>query len=148
MPIRFYLIMEIDKNVHKMPRLLNSIKFRGFAIGSRIYLRDYIYDDLKSDKPNPLNVGVLIHEQYHARQFQKCNSNFDKILMGLKYYLSRKYRLQEELNANRVQFRYLKQNGLTYDLDTRAKHLSGIYYLWCSSYEEAKEKLVEVWEKA
>lgn len=140
--------MEINTNIRKMPRLLNLIKFRGFAIGSRIYLRDYIYDDLKSNKTNPLNVSVWVHEQYHARQFQKCNSNFDKILIGLEYYLNRKYRLQEELNANKVQFKYLKENGLTYDLDARAKHLSGIHYLWCSSHEEAKEKLVEIWEKA
>lgn len=44
-------------------------KYTAHAIYPNVYVPKEIYNDLKTNNPNPKNVAILIHEQTHiARQ--------------------------------------------------------------------------------
>jgi len=65
---------------------------------------------------------------------------------SLKFWLSRKFRLQEELMADRVMMLYLKKRNSSFPSEKRARKLSSRLYLWMISYREAKKKLTKMWK--
>ncbi len=119
-------------------------KAKGFLLLDWIFLRPEIYQDLLMAKPNPQNIGIIIHEETHYKRSKEAGV----VKFATRYILSRKGRLEEELAAYGEQMRYLKRQGLDYDLDRVAKNLSSWTYLWCSSYSEAKARLEKIWEQA
>lgn len=129
----------------KIPSYVKPIPFSfygvppGFAFLDKVYLRKDIYEDLLSHKPSPQSVGYLIHEQTHRKRIGKS--------MFITYWLNPNLRFQEELAADKERFRYLKKHNVKFDFDKRAKDLSGISYLWCTSYKNAVEELKKVWKQ-
>jgi len=121
--------------IHRVPEFTAPFFFR-----NRIFLRTKQYRDYLSGDPKPETIAVLEHEYTH---FKRLGSN---IRSGIKYWINREFRFQEELAAIRQQMKILKQNGKVFDTKKRAKALSGIGYLWCTNYETAKKKLDKMWK--
>lgn len=130
--------MKIPANVKSIP-LSKGIPL-GFAFFGNIYFRKYIYDNLKSSKPNPEYVGYLLHEQAHINRL----SNLDYLV----FWFNPKLRFREELAADKARFKYLKKNKVKFNFENRAKALSGVSYLWCTSYQKAKKELKKAWGEA
>lgn len=117
-------------------------KIRGLLFLNSIYLRADIFDDIHSNSPKPVNMGVLIHEQTHFERMREQGM----LRFGIKYLLSSKVRFEEELAAITEQMRYLKSKGEGYDIERASRALSSIYYLWCVTYDIAYRELSEKWE--
>ena len=138
--------MKLPKNVRLKKGLWNLfpfLNFTGQAIYPNIYLSKNVYENLKTNKPEPHYFAALKHEQTHIERATKKGW----IIWNLKYIISPTFRFNEELEAIKSSMRYLKENNITFNTDKRAKHLSSYLYLWCVSYKKAKEKLDEIWNK-
>lgn len=122
-----------------LPKILSTNTAQ--AVYPNIYLPEKIYFNLRSKHPNPKWVGVLIHEQTHIQRQKLLNP----ICWNYKYLFSSKFRLLEEIEANKNQFRYLKGKGVTFDIKKRSRWLSGWLYIWPDSYENIKSKLEKIW---
>jgi hypothetical protein len=127
--------MKLPRYVKPLPKFLSRFWFKGFTVTffKTIFLRREIFDDLQSNNPTIQNLSVLKHEEAHLKRVGK--------LQALKF-LFPKLRLQEELIAYREQFRFLKQNHETYNLDNVAKHLPGV------DYESAKKLISKLWQES
>ena len=64
------------------------------------------------------------------------------------YLISPSFRFKEELEAIRASMKYLKRKDVQFDTSKRAKYLSSWLYLWCVSYDIAKEELDKAWKDA
>jgi len=117
--------------------------YTAHAIYPYIYLPEEIYRDLTSKKPTPRNVATLIHEQTHIDRQKKVGW----LIWGLKYCFIPSFRLNEELVAIGSSMKYMKQKGEKWDTARSAQFLSSYLYLWCVSYEVAKQKLDSVWKE-
>lgn len=115
----------------------------GSTFNKTIYLREDIYQDLKSKHPSPESRAVLAHEMVHCQRSRKMNL----LEFGLKYIFSGKFRFNEELEANKAAFKILKKEGVKVDLKRRAKILSSWLYLWPVSYNYALTQIKEAWEE-
>lgn len=140
--------MILDNQVKPIPKLLQHLplvpKYRGITVYPWIFLRRDIYQDLTLGKPRPESVGVLVHEQVHIKRIK--NTNWFK--WGLKFWLDCKFRYKEELEATKAHMSYLKKRGRKFDIEKRARDLSGAIYLWCVSYEKARRELDKAWKEA
>ncbi len=112
-------------------------KYTANAIYPNIYLPEEVYINLESDNPKPRYVGTLIHEQSHIKRQKEVGW----LKWGMRYVFSSSFRYQEELAAIKEQVNYLRKQGVEYDVEKSARYLSGPLYLWCVSYEKAKEDL-------
>lgn len=137
--------MKLPKNVREIPRFLAKLPpvsgYRGFTIGSLIFFRPEIYRDLKSKNPKSENVGILIHEQTHVERIKKSNW----VLWGIRYWADPKFRFHEEMEATKAHMKYLKKRGVKFDIEKRARALSGWLYFWPVSYGKAKDELEKMW---
>jgi hypothetical protein len=97
-----------------------------------------IYNNLQSYKPLPQYQALLLHEQEHWQQ-QK-NGGF---VWFVKYIFHKDFRFYEELKAYKVQQQFLKKYKQNLDVVKISKLLSGMMYLWCTSFENARKKLEE-----
>lgn len=133
--------MRLDKNVKTKVGFWKLIPFlankTAHGIYPNVYLPEHIFNDLKSKTPNPYNVALLLHEQEHIKR-QKVQGI---VFWLLKYIFIPKFRFKEELQADIPKIKYLKSKRLEFDLEKRAKQLSGWIYLWPVSYKYASEKL-------
>ncbi len=133
--------MKLDKNVKAKVGLWKLIPFlankTAHGIYPNVYLPEHIFNDLKLDNPNPYDVALLLHEQEHIKRQKEQGV----IIWLLKYIFISKFRFEEELKADIPKTKYLKLKNLKFDVEKRAKQLSGWIYLWPVSYKEAKEKL-------
>ena len=112
------------------------------AIFPNVYVPAFLLEDLKSQEPNPFFVAVIKHEQTHIERERQQGLFF----WGLKYLISPKFRLEEELIADGEAMKFLHQAGLSFDVETRAKMLSGWLYFWPDSYDSVKSQLNSLWE--
>lgn len=137
--------MKLSTNIKIKPFPLNILpitnKYAGQAIYPNIYLEKKIFENLSSKHPEPKNIALLIHEQTHIQR----QSNSGWFLWGLKYCLIPSFRFNEELEAIKASMKYMKVNNQVWDTDRTAKFLSSYQYLWCTSYENAKQKLDKTW---
>ncbi|MFZ5365780.1 MAG: hypothetical protein ACOZBZ_00620 [Patescibacteria group bacterium] len=122
--------------------LFNPRKRNGMAYGSQIYVSEKVYHDLRTKNPDPFHIAILEHEITHL----KGKRQIGKWKYGLKFWLSPKFRLQEELRADRAMMLYLKKRKLSFPIEKRAKKLSSKLYFWMISYPEAKRKLTRIWK--
>lgn len=139
--------MILPKNVKIYPRLFKVIRIfskKGFNIGTTIYLNRDIYEDLQNSSPKIENIAVLKHEELHVKRVREKGS----MKWGFKYAVDPNFRLNEELLAYKVMFKYLKENNQTYDLDRVAKAFAGGRYLWVKPYKEAKVIVQKAWDEA
>lgn len=127
--------MKLPQYLKPLPKLFNKLPFKGYTLifFKIIFLRREIFDNLKSNKPTIQNLSILKHEEVHLLRAEK--------LQSLKYIFP-KIHLQEELIAYKKQFKFLKENKETYDLENVAKHLPGL------NYESAKKLIAKVWDEA
>lgn len=137
----------------KLPSYVKSKKYVDFlpvlgkstahTIFPFIFLPDKIFNDLRKSNPNPYNEALLKHEETHRRrQIQQGVFKF-----WAKYLLSSKFRFNEELMADKEYMKVIRMNNLEFNIQKRARQLSGPLYFWATSYIDAKEKLEEVWKK-
>lgn len=138
-------VVKLD-NVKKKNGFIESLPGIGGKTGTAFYPNVYvpkvIYADLYSEKPSPYNIALVIHEQEHIKRMKS-----EGILrFYTKYVLSRKFRFEEELVATRPQLAFIKSKGLTFDLERKARSLSGWLYLCPVKYEEALKHLNTIWD--
>lgn len=133
--------MQLNKNIKPKVGLWKLIPFfankTAHGIYPNVYLPEHIFNDLKSNNPNPYNVALLLHEQEHVKR----QKEYGIVFWLLKYIFIPKFRFEEELQADIPKIKYLKSKRLEFDLEKRAKQLSGWIYIWPVSYKDAKEKL-------
>lgn len=141
--------MKLDKSIHikEIPPFLSKIPilshYQGVTILQTIYLHPKIYQDIQSGNNNPKSVGVILHEQTHIQRARKIGI----LKFGFLYLFSARFRFYEELEANKVQWHYLKQYGIALDIKKRARMLSSWIYLWSMSYENALKELENTWRE-
>ncbi len=140
--------MKLPEYVRPYPLIWKKLPFlkpyAGNAIYPFIFLREDIYQDLLTNKPNPRSVACLEHEQYHRKREQTIGW----FLFGLQYLISPTFRFTEELNAYKVTMKVLKQNKEQFVVESIARYLSGWMYLWSISYTDAKKILEKAWNEA
>lgn len=137
--------MKLPSNVKAKDRPWNIFPFSKYtsqAIYPNIYFVKEVFENLKSDNPKSKYVAALKHEQTHIKRQKETGW----IRWGFKYLISSTYRFNEELEAIKSSMKYLKRKGVNYDTSKTAKYLSSWLYLWCVSYEKAKEDLDRTWE--
>jgi hypothetical protein len=141
-------IMKLPQNVRIKPRIWEFIpwlsKNTAQAIYPNIYFSKEAYKKLSASKPNPVYIAALIHEQEHIER-QKKEGPFK---WGIKYIFFGRFRFDEELAAIKASVKYLKSKKIKFDVEKRAKILSGWLYLWPVSYKVAKKELLNMWETA
>lgn len=137
--------MNLPKYVVRKPRLFNFVpvlgKYTANSIYPWIFLPADVYENLKSLKPNPYHIALLIHEEKHYERQKKMGW----FLFGVKYLFSTKFRFNEELIAVKEAMKYLKKNNLPFDFDKKAKTLSSYLYLWPVSKYYAEKELKRTW---
>lgn len=110
------------------------------AIGDFVYVPPKFLDELLNH-PNPHHIAILHHEFVHIER-QKDAGLFKWLAL---YLLSNKFRIEEELAADKARLEYLAKNNESFDIEQRAKQLSSWLYLHVISYEEAKKSLEDLW---
>ncbi len=127
--------MKLPRYVKPLPKIFNKLSFKGYTLifFKIIFLRREIFDNLKSNNPTTQNISILKHEEVHLQRAGK--------LQALKY-LFPKIHLQEELITYKEQFKFLKENNETYNLENVAKHLPGL------NYQSAKKIITKIWNEA
>lgn len=115
--------------------------YKGFLLFRTIYFQKKIYENLLTIKPKHEYIGYLIHEKTHYKRMKLMGLlNF-----GIPYVFSKKRRFHEEFLAYKEQMQYLKSKKQKFDIEKVAKALSSWPYFWCTSYNEAKTRLIEAW---
>lgn len=137
--------MKLPSNVRIKPRFLEFLpwlsSYTAQAIYPNIYFSEEVYKKLRSPNSDLKYVAVLLHEQTHIERQREMGF----LKWGIKYVFSPKFRFNEELEAIKVQISYLKKHKRKFDIDKRARYLSGWLYFWPVSYKTAKKELEEAW---
>ncbi len=126
--------------IKKIPRWANIVFFKGpkgFALGDTVYLSDHYHNQFIASKPSLETEALIAHESEHLERLRK----FGRFSL-VKYFLSRNFRLQEEIAATKAEMAVLKKGGQVFDYVGRASSWSSINYLFMVSYEEAYRILV------
>lgn len=116
---------------------------RGIALFSKIYLRKDLFDKFSSGNPDVDTLSVLEHEKKHVERGREIGV----LRMAILYLLLPNIRIDEELVAIREEMKVFKNHKQSFDLNKKAKDLSGMPYLWATSYEDAYQRLTKLWEK-
>lgn len=101
----------------------------GTPLGVCFTYGDLIYADI-----DVLPKDVQIHENVHKRQQQKPYEWWER------YNIDKKFRYEQELEAYRAQYKYLKSINKTKAFDMAkifAKQLSGDMYEQCQNYTQS-----------
>lgn len=106
-----------------------------------VYLSRSVYKSIHSSQPDPYKISIVLHKEEHIKRIKKIGAS----KWYRQYFISRKFRLEEELIATKPQLAYIKSKGLTFDLDRKARVLSGHLYFWAVSRNEAKTRLTNMW---
>lgn len=134
-------------NVKRKPWFIELLPWIGrgtcTALYPNVWLPKNVYLDVFSYKPNPYYIATLIHEQEHINRARKLGPFWFNFL----YVFSGQFRFEEEMAAIRPQMIYLKSRGLNFDIESRAKYLSGWLYLWPVPYRKAYDRLKELWDE-
>ncbi len=129
------LIRKPDWTLKHLP---TPLRFAVHAVAPFIICPPDVYDNLRSDKPDPWYRAAMIHEQDHLQR----QNRFGLMKWYLAYILSPRFRLHEELRAHKAQIRFLAENGLpALPLSSSAGGLSSWIYGKMISFEDAKGKL-------
>jgi 2-methylisocitrate lyase-like PEP mutase family enzyme len=138
--------MKLPLNVKPKNFIWNLFPFSKYtaqAIYPNIYFTKDVYENLKSDKPNPRYIAALKHEQTHIERQKRTGW----VKWGFSYVIFPKFRFDEELEALKSSMKYLKERKEDFDTQRSAKFLSGWLYLWCVSYKKAKLELDKAWQE-
>ena len=116
---------------------------RGIALFSKICLRKDLFDKFSSGNPDVETLSVLEHEKKHIERGKKIGA----LRMVILYWLLPSVRIDEELVAIREEMKVFKNNKQSFDFNKKAKNLSGMPYLWATSYKNAYRRLTKLWEE-
>lgn len=133
--------------IKQVPQFLNLLyfgKLRGMAAFGKIYLAERYYLEIKNKKISPETKAICEHEITHIRQIKKEGN----LQFALKYWLLPSYRYYSELEAIRGYMKIAKSNRINFDINKKAKALSGLPYLYCISRDNAKQDLLKLWKAA
>jgi len=133
-------------NVRKKSRIFDLLPWlnqnTATAICPHVYVPRTMYEDLHQKSPDPYYIALVLHEQEHIKR-AKTSGVFR---FYVRYLLRRHFRFEEELEAIKPQFHYLKKMGLDPYIEHRARYMSGWLYFWPVSYDTALRKLQEIWD--
>ena len=107
-----------------------------------IFIPKEIYKNLQLQNPNLYYVSLLIHEQTHLDRQKKQG----RINWITKYLFKPKFRIIEELIANKKQMKFMKENKLEFPFEKKARMLSSWVYFWPVTYNEALKELKTAWD--
>jgi hypothetical protein len=148
--MRLYMQSNI-KAKPPLPRLLKRISlldtlFTRTAQGIYpfILVPHHMYEDLQSARPNPYSLALIVHEQTHLDR----QSQVGFVKWMAFYAVSPRFRFGEEIEAIKVQMKFLKGKGLIFPIETTAELLSSWLYLQPVGYETALQALKLAWEEA
>ncbi len=135
--------MKLPENVKIKPRIWEFLpwfsKYTAQAIYPDIYFSKEAYQKLVSS--DPVYIAALIHEQEHIKRQKREGW----IKWGFKYIFSGKFRFNEELEAIKASMKYLKRKKIGFDIEKKARILSGWLYFWPVGYKTAERELKKVW---
>jgi len=139
--------MKLANYIKPKPLFFNFIPHLGKYTANSLYpfilIPKAIYDDLKTENPNPNSVALLIHEETH----RKRQKELGWLIFAIKYMFNPVFRFNEEILAIKEAMRYLKKYNMPFDLDRKAKTLSSWLYLWPVSRDFAKKELEKIWNE-
>jgi len=141
-------IAALRTHIRKKPWLVELLPFIGrgtsTALYPHVYVSSAVFADIFSDNPDPYHVCVLLHEEEHIARMRALG-----VARWYLYYLaSPRFRIEEELAATKPQLAYIKQLGLTFNLERNARALASWLYLWAIPYADAMQRLQTLWDKA
>jgi hypothetical protein len=140
--------MELPENVKLRRGITAHIPWYSNNIAQGVYPNVYlpkkVFENLKTDNPDPKYIAVLAHEQKHIeRQIE-----IGKLTWDMKYSFCSSFRFNEELIAVKAQMAVYKKFKKKFDIGKSAKYLSSWLYFWPVSYKTAKRKLEKAWEES
>lgn len=118
-----------------------------FAIMPYIFLGKDLYEDYMTDSPTYSTKAIIAHELVHTRH---------QLAMGLwkfelLYLFTKKFCLNEELEATKEEMKVYKSHNATFDTERRARSLSTFWiYRLCHrriKYDDAKKLLDALWQQ-
>jgi hypothetical protein len=140
--------MEQQILIKKIPRYYRYIPFIGQDLAMArypyIYLPAHLYARWTKKTMSVYDESVIIHETVHIHRQRQIGT----WAYMAKYVLSKKFRLHEELVAIREQMTFLKNHGMKYDFERKARQFASYEYLWVAGFEESKMMLEGLWSEA
>lgn len=136
-----YIIKQMPEHWKYIPFLATDMAMTAFGV---IYFPAAQYAELNSKSPSIWVQSVLEHEQVHAQRQYRLG----KLYWGVKYILSKKFRLHEEVLAVKTQMQFLHAHGANYDIERKARQFASSEYLWVLSYQKARLLLTKLWDSS
>ncbi len=137
----------VSSNVRKKPYVIELLPWIGRGTSTALYPYVYLsrkaYDNILSANPDPYSMSVLLHEQEHLKRAKK----YGVLKWYVNYLFNRDFRFKEELAALKPQLGYVKSRGLTFNLELKARSLSGWLYFKPVSFDEALTEIKIIWER-
>ncbi len=134
-------------NARKKPYLIELLPWIGRGTSTAIYpyvfLSRKVYEDIVSANPDPYSVSSLLHEQEHLERARK----YGVLMWYASYLFNKDFRFKEELAALEPQLRYVKSQGLTFNLERKARSLSGWLYFRPVSFDKALVEVQGLWHR-
>ena len=130
----------------KKPSFCNfipGISWTAQAIYPYILVPERIFQKLDSKYVEKKLISILEHERMHIIRQKQLGF----LIWAIKYVFSSKFRVEEEFLAIEQSIKYLKHQGLNFDIEKYSQALSSWIYLWPISYSEAKNRLLYLWRK-
>ena len=106
-------------------------------------IHPYVYHPVDTDPTEPSYVPIVEHEKEHLRQ----QGNGGKWTWLLKYCLSRKFRLNREVEALAAELPHRPQEHHDWRIEGFARQLSSMMYFWCATYKAAEAAIRSEWAK-
>lgn len=108
-----------------------------------VYFPEDRYIDLMENGGTLFDKSIVVHEREHLRQ----NEEYHPFIFTLRYLTSKRYRLEKELDSFKEQFRYLKENNGSFDIEWKAEQFVGkTYGNMLQDKEVAIQILTHLWE--
>jgi hypothetical protein len=87
-----------------------------------------------------LTQSILTHEIHHLERWKQVGI----FKFGFLYLFNKKFRLEEELSAIKIQMKFLKANKEIYNIERKAIQFSGKEYGYMLTYKEAQDILTKM----
>ena len=108
-----------------------------------ITIHPNIYYSKNDDPFDPAMAPILEHEKKHLEQ----QAGSGKWAWLIKYCVSRKFRLRQEVEALVAELPHRPQEHHEWRIEGFAGQLSSIMYFWCATYKAAETAIRSEWAK-
>lgn len=113
-----------------------------FAIYPHIYLTEKEFTALENHEQTEWQTSVIVHERIHLSQQERVHP----LREGILYLFSKRYRLQRELEAIKVQMDYLHDQDASFNLAAKARQFASETYGFMLEYPTALDILTHLRE--